>query len=407
MLLTLGLALLTGSAGSAESDRHELTAEFSFAATTANPDPKLAAESDASFGRLSLSYRYTIGSAWSAHAVIDAVSAGSSGIDATEAYLSWKPVPRSRLSQSLRLGAFYPPLSLENTGSAWTSPYTTSFSSINTWVGEELRTIGAEWSLNFRPGPPARQRELRGILAVYCCNDPTGTLLAWRGFALHQRQSRLGDAITLPPVPQIQPGMMFAAQAPATEPFRETDQAAGFYAGLEARLSPRLRLAALHYDNQADPLSIKDGNYGWTTRFDHFSAQLELPARLGLMLQWLDGTTAMGPVMNGAHVVDNAYQASVLVLTRPQGRHRWTLRFDDFRVSDRDSTPLDDNSESGTAWTLAWRFDRDDNWSLGLEWVGLDLTRPAYAYFGGSPGRSDSVTRIEARYRLRPAGPKR
>jgi hypothetical protein len=378
--------------------------ELELAATTSDPDEKLAAEADDAFARLSFRYAATMGDSWSFDGVVDAVTAGSAGIDITEAYVTWRPVPHSAIRQSLRVGAFYPPLSLENTGDTWTSPYSDSFSAINTWVGEELRTIGAEWSPSLRFGNPSRQREIRGIVAAYCCNDPAGTLLAWRGFALHQRQSRLGDALELPAVPQIQPGMMFAAQAPATEPFRETDHATGYYLGLDAKLAPSARLAALHYDNHTDPLSAKDGNYGWTTRFDHLGAQFELPSRLGLLVQWLDGTTVMGPVMNGAHVVDNAFKAYMLLLTRRHGRHRWTLRLDDFSVTDRDTTPLDDNYEEGRATTVAYRLSADDApWDIGVEWIGLELERPARAYFGDAPKADDNLVRFGARYRLDPS----
>jgi len=216
VLLLLSASLLPFGASSAPEGRGEWNLGIELAATSSDPNAKLAADGDDSFARLSFSYSATLNPAWSFATVVDAVSVGTSGIDLTEAYFSWRPVPRSAVRQSLRVGAFYPPLSLENTEDAWTSPYGDTFSAINTWVGEELRTMGAEWSPSLRFGPASRQREIRAILAAYCCNDPAGTLLAWRGFALHQWQSRLDDALLLPAVPQIQEGMMFAAQAPAT-----------------------------------------------------------------------------------------------------------------------------------------------------------------------------------------------
>jgi hypothetical protein len=92
----------------------------------------------------------------------------------------------------------------------------------------------------------------------------------------------------------------------------------------------------------------------------------------------------------------------MLLLTRQHGRHRWTLRFDDFSVTDRDTTPLDDNSEDGYATSLAYRLSPEDApWDLGVEWVGLEVARPARAYFGGAPEANDSLVRIGARYRLR------
>ncbi|MBT8099926.1 MAG: hypothetical protein KJO82_09255, partial [Gammaproteobacteria bacterium] len=65
-------------------------------------------------------------------------------VDFTEAYLEWRPVPRSATRYRLKIGAFYPRISLENEAAGWSSPYTLNSSAINTWVAEELRSFGAE-----------------------------------------------------------------------------------------------------------------------------------------------------------------------------------------------------------------------------------------------------------------------
>jgi hypothetical protein len=388
----------------AQDDRHQWSIEIELDVRTVDDSSKLAAASDSRFARVAFVYAGAIKPTLSVNAVIDAVDDGTSGVDITEAYLAWKPVPRSPFRHGVRAGAFYPPLSLENVGTAWTSPYSRSFSAINSWIGEELRTLGAEWNVSRALGPRSRQRELRFMAAAYYGNDPAGALLAWRGFALHERQSRLGDAITLPAVPQIQPGMMFEAQAPATEPFVETDHSPGFYYGAEWKLGRRVLLTALHYDNHADPLTLKDGHYGWTTRFDHVGAKLELPAGLGLIVQWMDGTTVMGPPIppapDGYHVVDAHFDSAFALLTKAHDRHRWSVRFDDFSIVDHDQIPLDDNSESGRALTAAWRYETDRGWSVGLEWVSLDVDRPAFAYFGRPESETENLVRFELRYRL-------
>lgn len=384
-----------------QDGRHQWSVELELDARTTDDSGKLAASGDSSFARMAFVYSGAIKPTLTFNAVIDAVDDGSSGIDVTEAFLDWRPVPRSPLRHALRVGAFFPPLSLENVEPAWTSPYSRSFSAINTWVGEELRTIGAEWRLSRALGPRASQREIGFVAASYYGNDPAGALLAWRGWALHARQSRINDALTLPPVPQIQPGAMFELQAPATEPFAETDHSPGFYYGVDWKVGPRVKLTALHYDNHADPLTIRNGHYGWGTRFDHIGAQIELPASLGLIMQWMDGTTVMGPVMNGAHVVDNGFDAYFALLTKKHRQHRWSLRFDDFGVADYDTTPMDNNSESGDALTASWRYEPDGSWSIGLEWRSLDITRPSFGYFGLPASRSEDLLNFDARYQLR------
>ena len=62
-------------------------------------------------------------------------------VDFVEAFVRYKPAPSGSTTFSARLGAFFPPISFENTSLAWTSPFTISSSAINTWEGEELRTL--------------------------------------------------------------------------------------------------------------------------------------------------------------------------------------------------------------------------------------------------------------------------
>ena len=57
-------------------------------------------------------------------------------------------MPKSAWRSNLKIGAFYPPISLEHRASGWSNPYTISSSALNTWVGEELRTIGVGYELD-------------------------------------------------------------------------------------------------------------------------------------------------------------------------------------------------------------------------------------------------------------------
>ena len=66
-----------------------------------------------------------------------------SGIDLLESYAAYRPNVDD-WHGSLKVGAFFPPFSLENTDIGWTSPYTLTPSAINSWIGDELRTVGAE-----------------------------------------------------------------------------------------------------------------------------------------------------------------------------------------------------------------------------------------------------------------------
>src|SRR5207244_7487700 len=125
-----------------------------------------------------------------------------------------------------RGGIFFPPISLENSGPAWTSVYTITPSAINSWVGEEVRATGGEGSLTWS----GAQHELTFTGAVFGWNDPTGSLLAWRGWTLEDRQSGFSDRVPLPPIPSIGPGGdVFPRQPLFVQPFREVDSRPGYY----------------------------------------------------------------------------------------------------------------------------------------------------------------------------------
>ena len=64
-----------------------------------------------------------------AHIVLDAYDDDlGSAIDFTQAYVEWRPVPKSATRYRVKVGAFYPKISLENSDKAWSSPYTRSSS---------------------------------------------------------------------------------------------------------------------------------------------------------------------------------------------------------------------------------------------------------------------------------------
>jgi len=306
-------------------------------------------------------------------------------IDFTEAYVEWRPVPQSANRYRLKVGAFYPRISLENVERGWSSPYTMSWSAINTWVAEELRSVGAELSYSRKPMSLGGAHEFSVNAAVFWHNDPAGSLLAWKGWSVHDRQTRYGDKLPLPPLPQIQPGMMFAAQDPYVEPIREIDDRASYYVNAEWRYGQRLLVRAMHYDNRADPVSIIGGQYGWTTKFDHVGLQTTLPGDIGLIAQWMSGSTVMGPVMNGAHVVDVEYDSYFMLLTRAFGNHRVSARYDNFDVAQNDSTPDDNNPEYGLAWTVGYQYSYSDKISLATEWLSINTHRCALAYYGLDP----------------------
>jgi len=100
----------------------------------------------------------------------------SSTLDLTEAYLQWRPIPKSANRYQLKVGVFYPRISLENSDYGWSSPYTLSSSAINTWVGEELRAYGAEFAVSRRPEALGGMHKFSLHASMFYNNDTAGGL---------------------------------------------------------------------------------------------------------------------------------------------------------------------------------------------------------------------------------------
>ena len=336
-----------------------------------------------------------------AHAVVEAYGDNLGPIVGfTTANVEWRPVPRSENRYRLKVGVFYPHMSLENVSAGWNSPYTISFSTINTWIAEEVRVVGAELSVSRRPEifGGAHTFSLQG--AVFGANDPTGSLLAWKGWSAHDRQSRFGDRLPLAPLPAIQPGEPIDRQDPYVKPFREIDGRAGYYVGGEWRFNQQLLFRAMHYDNRADPTAFEDGQYAWGTKFEHFAVQAALPGDWDLLFQWMAGTAVMGPVSNGTHLVDTEFRSSYLMLTRMFDRHRLSLRYDMFEVTQNDDTDEDNNDEDGFVWTLAYFYELSSKVSIGAESMIIKTHHCGWKYYDIDQSRTEKQLQLSVRLRF-------
>ena len=284
-------------------------------------------------------------------------------LDIVEGYLAWAPVSTSAWRFRTKLGAFYPPVSLENTGIGWTSPYTLSYSAINSWVGEELRGFAAEASV-------IRNGELHDVSAVAsltAANDRAGTLLYRRGWALHDFKPGMNDTYPLPPRPWAP-----AAEPELETPFLEIDEHPGYYAGLNWRYDKRYSLHALHFDNRADPASRESGEAGWLTRFDSLGMQLEFDHGITVLAQYMTGDTLIDI---GTRDIVLDYQAAYLLASKVLGKHRFTLRNDWFDTVHRDASYGSDLSEDGTAVTFAYSYALTEKQRLFVELMQIDSLR--------------------------------
>ena len=359
--------------------------------------------------RLFLDYRARVTPTLSARAVADYVDDGSSGLGLTEAYMDWRPIPHSPNQQQVRFGAFYPPLSLENGAHGWESPFTYSYSAINTWLGEEIRPLGVEWSLRRRLQRFGNAQEIRAFAAGFYANDPAATLLFWRGWSLHDRQTRLNDRLQIPELPLFGAnGTVVGLTPQPVQPFTETDHRPGAYAGVEWRYARRALVQLARYDNRADPWSFAERQWGWHTSFDHLGLQVEMPWDLGLIAQWMRGDTywVSGAFPDGtytptAHVVVDDFTAKFLLLTRKWGEaHRVSLRYDEFGIVRPESVPVL-HADEGHAWTLSYRYERNERFGGGVEWLRIQSQRDLWPYFYGVPARAtEDQLRLQFAVRL-------
>ncbi|HEX6550861.1 MAG TPA: hypothetical protein VF117_09335 [Gammaproteobacteria bacterium] len=347
--------------------------------------------------RVALAYRLDLLDTLALHVGGDAFAGAHSLAGVDEAYLAWMPVPRSPLRYRMRAGVFLPPLSLENVATGWTTPYTLTPSLLNDWLGEELRVEGAEFAV-LRPGAPAGSPySVSFRLGTFHGNDTAGTMLAWRGWAANDRVTPLNHTLPVPDSPAFWPGGPFQGAKTSTDPFLSVDRRLGFYLAGEWQYLSRVRILAAHYDNRANPAAFADGQIGWHTRFDELGLIWKPAPPLTVIAQYLEGNTLAGHYATPRSVY-NEFASWFVLVSASQGPHRLSLRYEKFRVNDEDPTPLDNNNESGHAWTLAYLFALREHISLGTEYLRIDSSRPIRSALGEPVAVSEQQLRFSLRY---------
>ena len=342
-------------------------------------------------GRARFMLDQPIGEVFSAHVELSAWDGDDKNpVDVTEAYLEWRPYPRAGLKARVRLGAFYPPFSLENRARGWESPYTLTPSPISSWLGEEVRTIGVEGQVGWLGTRLGHAFDLQLTGALFGWNDPAGTQMAAHGWALGDRQTTLFGRVG---TPQTDPALA------KKEVFAEIDDRAGFYVGAQARYFDRAFLDVLHYDNRADPgaFDARLRDFAWLTKFDAAGLRVESAGGWTALLQALDGDTYISP---GGFWLEWEYDAQSALVSRRRGPHMVALRYDQFAVEFQGDGTLP-GSETGDAWTLAYSWDGGGPWRFALEWLRVHSDVPArVALLAEAPLATETKIEFSARYML-------
>jgi hypothetical protein len=311
-------------------------------------------------------------------------------VDLNEAYLKYRTGPGATRFTA-RAGLFWPPISLEHGGPMWTVQDSITPSAINTWVGEEVKVLGAELTVDQRVG--ASEVALTG--AVFRHNDTSGTLLSYRGWALDD--IRAGPDVELP-LPPLSP-MIAQYQDSDTYPFYELDHRSGYYAKLEWRPPQPFAVNLFRYDNSGDRVSSRDGQTAWRTRFWNLGAVASLGERTTLKAQALWGNTLVGPDTPLGVPVDVDFHSAYLLIGHKLGNTQATARADWFETKDNSYQFADNNNEHGWAATFDLRRSFGRHIDGFAEVIHVESNRAGRALYGAIPAQQ-SQTMVQLSMRL-------
>ncbi|HEY1631251.1 MAG TPA: hypothetical protein VGF56_08040 [Rhizomicrobium sp.] len=287
--------------------------------------------------------------------------------DPIEAYLNYAPDGTEHWSWSLKTGAFFAPFSLENTELGWTSYWTLTPSAIDSWFGDELRTVGSEATVAWTGD--------RGTLTMMAAglglNQPAGVMMAERGWSMDDRPTGLFDRLATP-------------DGDRTPIFKQFDGRIGWYAGVSWDDNSRWHIELIRYDNDANPRAHEDDYFAWHTRFWDSGAS----ARFGdfaVLAQGLSGSTTIDDAAPLTTRFDSAY----LLLGWERGAWRLGLRGDVFHTHTPGAV---DESENGHAVTASVAWEPKDWFRLTGEVLSLSADRDG--------NRDETQFQLSARFYL-------
>jgi len=316
--------------------------------------------------------------------------------DLIEAFVNWLPPQTGPVGVQVRAGLMWPEISLEHsTGGAWSVVDTITPSAINSWVGEEVKVVGLEGTIRTDIG--GNTVGLTG--AAFGFNDTSGTLLSFRGWALHDEKATAFGHFKLPPLNSF----MTFAQANETRSLLEIDNRPGWYARLDWRASAPWGAALFYYDNRGDPKAVNPSlQWGWRTRFWDLAFDADLDSKTRLLAQAMTGSTIMGFSENDVPWVHTKFSSAYVMLSH-RLTDKWNVagRVEAFRTREHGSemSPLD--SEDGWSWTAALKYLLNDHVTLKAEALNVRSKRGVrLTDLGIDPFQAQTVLQFAVQVRL-------
>ncbi len=312
--------------------------------------------------------------------------------DLSEAFLEFRSDPAATRF-SARAGLFWPPVSQEHSGGSWLVTDSITPSAANSWIGEEVKVLGLEGTVETSLG----EHELGLTGAVFLHNDMSGTTLSYRGWALHDVRVTMNGDLPLPPLSPSRRRW----QDTITSPFWEVDDKAGFYGRADWTPPLPVTFNAFYYDNRGDRVSSRALQTSWRTRFWNLGAMATLGESTETKAQVMWGNTLVGRDTPMGIPVDVDFATAYLLVSHQVGAGKITARADWFETHDNSFVARDNNNEHGWAATLAYKRPLIDFADLVVEVLHVSSDRPARASNAGiAPEQDQTLVQTSLRFNL-------
>lgn len=299
--------------------------------------------------------------------------------DIVRGFVQYERAVNDRVRAGFKGGAYFPGVSKENRGVGWTSTYTLTNSAGFSWLGEEVRPVGARAFSSyggdgFSVGVDA---------GFFFANDVSGEALAFGGFALNDIKTPLnGRVLTFDPA---NPGVPLEIV-----PFQELDNRPGYQVGLDVQVHGIGAVSMLYWDNNADLAASRPGAGLWDTRFFAASGETVLPGSLTLLPSFMTGTT------ENATGAGTDFTTAAMLLARDFGPVRLAARGEYFDQDDLRVQPAVPLDEQGAAVTVAASGLLGRHHQFIGEVVHIRSDRDAL----GPAGQNQRETLLQAEYRF-------
>lgn len=333
----------------------------------------------------------TFGEGWLVHLDGRLSPQYGAAVDLLEGFANYAPKSENEWSWSVRVGAFFPPLSLENEQVGWSTFWTITPSAINSWVGSELRTIGAEGTVQWRRSG----KTVTLIGALFVDNDPAGVLISYRGWNFDDRVTGLFETTRLPNAI----GSILHQPIPLERRlFQEIDGIPGWYLDLSLETAGGTGLELMRYDNMADPTRHSGNQFAWHTDFWDIGLRQQI-GHITLLSQAVSGGTVIRP--SPAFFTQTDFRSAYALVGWDLDDWWLGARVDVFQTRTRTPVPAPSPlSEDGHAFdaTVSWLPKR---WlRLSAECLLVDDSRAQRLIDGDASHRSETQFQLVARVYL-------